>query len=40
MSDMSKRIVIALGGNALGDNLPEQMKAVKSSVTATAPRWA
>ena len=26
---MSKRIVIALGGNALGDNLPEQMKAVK-----------
>ena len=29
MSDMSKRIVIALGGNALGDNLPEQMKAVK-----------
>ena len=26
---MSKRIVIALGGNALGNNLPEQMKAVK-----------
>ena len=26
---MSKRIVIALGGNALGKNLPEQMKAVK-----------
>ena len=31
---MSKRIVIALGGNALGTNLPEQMKAVK--VTARA----
>lgn len=29
MSRMSKRIVIALGGNALGDSLPEQMKAVK-----------
>lgn len=29
---MGKRIVIALGGNALGNNLPEQMKAV----TATA----
>lgn len=26
---MSKRIVIALGGNALGKNLPEQMEAVK-----------
>jgi len=26
---MKKRIVIALGGNALGTNLPEQMKAVK-----------
>ena len=26
---MPKRIVIALGGNALGNNLPEQMKAVK-----------
>ena len=24
-----KRIVIALGGNALGNTLPEQMKAVK-----------
>ena len=31
---MSKRIVIALGGNALGKNLPEQMKAVK--ITAKA----
>lgn len=31
---MSKRIVIALGGNALGNNLPEQMKAVK--ITAKA----
>ena len=26
---MGKRIVIALGGNALGNNLPEQMAAVK-----------
>ena len=31
---MSKRIVIALGGNALGSNLPEQMAAVK--ITARA----
>ena len=31
---MGKRIVIALGGNALGTSLPEQMKAVK--ITATA----
>ena len=31
---MSKRIVIALGGNALGTNLPEQMAAVK--ITAKA----
>lgn len=31
---MGKRIVIALGGNALGNNLPEQMEAV--SVTAKA----
>ena len=43
---MGKRVVIALGGNALGNNLPEQMIAVKqtatrsSSPTATAPRWA
>ena len=26
-----KRIVVALGGNALGNTLPEQMIAVKSS---------
>lgn len=26
---MSKKIVLALGGNALGDNLAGQMKAVK-----------
>ena len=31
---MGNRIVIALGGNALGSNLPEQMKAVK--ITAKA----
>ncbi len=31
---MGQRIVIALGGNALGNNLPEQMKAVK--ITARA----
>ena len=31
---MGKRIIIALGGNALGNNLPEQMKAVK--ITARA----
>ncbi len=31
---MGKKIVIALGGNALGANLPEQMKAVK--ITARA----
>ena len=31
---MGKRIVIALGGNALGKNLPEQMQAVK--ITAKA----
>ena len=31
---MSKRIVVALGGNALGANLPEQMAAVK--ITARA----
>ena len=29
-----KRIVIALGGNALGDTLPEQMKAVKTTAKA------
>lgn len=33
---MSKRVVIALGGNALGDNLPEQMKAVKHASKAIA----
>lgn len=31
---MSKRIVIALGGNALGKNLPEQMEAVKYTARA------
>ncbi|MHC1750550.1 MAG: carbamate kinase [Cellulosilyticaceae bacterium] len=31
---MSKRIVIALGGNALGSNLPEQMMAVKHTAKA------
>jgi len=31
---MGKRIVIALGGNALGKNLPEQMKAVKQTAKA------
>ena len=31
---MSKRIVIALGGNALGNNLPEQMIAVKQTAKA------
>ncbi len=33
---MSKRIVIALGGNALGKNLPEQMAAVKITAKAIA----
>jgi carbamate kinase len=33
---MGKRIVIALGGNALGKNLPEQMKAVKQTARAIA----
>ena len=33
---MSKRIVIALGGNALGSNLPEQMAAVKQTARAIA----
>lgn len=33
---MSKRIVIALGGNALGNNLPEQMAAVKETSKAIA----
>ena len=31
---MGKRIVIALGGNALGNNLPEQMTAVKQTAKA------
>ena len=34
MADKKKRVVIALGGNALGHTLPEQMKAVK--ITAKA----
>lgn len=33
---MGKRIVIALGGNALGKNLPEQMEAVKKTAKAIA----
>lgn len=33
---MGKRIVIALGGNALGNNLPEQMIAVKETAKAIA----
>lgn len=33
---MKKRIVIALGGNALGNNLPEQMIAVKNTSKAIA----
>ena len=33
---MGKRIVIALGGNALGKNLPEQMIAVKQTARAVA----
>ena len=33
---MGKRIVIALGGNALGSNLPEQMIAVKETARAIA----
>ena len=32
--DKKRRIVIALGGNALGNTLPEQMTAVK--ITARA----
>ena len=31
---MSKRIVVALGGNALGENLPEQMAAVQTTSEA------
>ena len=33
---MGKRIVIALGGNALGNNLPEQMTAVRQTAKAIA----
>ncbi len=33
---MGKRIVIALGGNALGNNLSEQMEAVKTTANAIA----
>lgn len=33
---MSKKIVVALGGNALGSNLPEQMAAVKTTAKAIA----
>ena len=33
---MKKRIVIALGGNALGNNLPEQMLAVQNTAKAIA----
>ena len=33
---MGKRIVVALGGNALGNNLPEQMAAVKQTARAIA----
>lgn len=33
---MGRRIVLALGGNALGNNLPEQMKAVKKTASAIA----
>ena len=33
---MKKRIVIALGGNALGNTLPEQMSAVKTTACAIA----
>ena len=33
---MGRRIVLALGGNALGSNLPEQMKAVKKTASSIA----
>lgn len=33
---MGKRIVVALGGNALGNNLPEQMEAVHTTAAAIA----
>ena len=31
---MGKRIVVDLGGHALGENLPEQMAAVKKTARA------
>ncbi|MCL1880133.1 MAG: carbamate kinase [Actinomycetia bacterium] len=34
MADGKKRIVVALGGNALGDNLDEQMRAAKIAASA------
>jgi len=33
---MKKKIVVALGGNALGNNLPEQMDAVAEAVKPIA----
>ena len=33
---MGKRVVIALGGNALGNNLPEQMIAVTNNANVRA----
>lgn len=33
---MNKRVVVALGGNALGDTLPEQMAAVKHTANVLA----
>ncbi|ERL09021.1 carbamate kinase [Olsenella profusa F0195] len=33
---MGRRVVVALGGNALGDNLPEQMEAVRGTAKAIA----
>ena len=36
MDSKKKKIVIALGGNALGNNLPEQMAAVKQTSKAIA----
>ena len=34
MAEQKKRIVVALGGNALGDNLDEQMRAAKIAASA------
>ena len=36
MTQKKKRIVIALGGNALGNTLPEQMQAVKTTSSKKA----